>query len=63
MAVLPMMPAHKTFRCKQLYRWRHCLRQSDVSQASTKTVFIQVVSTAPSSQLSSQLSSQHYYSH
>jgi hypothetical protein len=32
-----------------LYRWRHCLRQRDVSQASTKTVFTQVVSTAPSS--------------
>jgi len=37
-----------------LYRWRHCLRQRDVSQANTKTVFTQVVSTAPSSQPPSQ---------
>jgi hypothetical protein len=29
-----------------LYRWRDCLRQRDVSQTSTKTVFTQVVSTA-----------------
>jgi hypothetical protein len=47
MAVLPIMRAHKTFRCKYIIRWRHCLRQRDVSQASAKTVFIQVVSTAP----------------
>ena len=29
-----------------LYRWRHCLRQRDVLQTSTKTVFTQVVSAA-----------------
>jgi transposase-like protein len=29
-----------------LYRWRHCLRQREVSQSTTKTVFTQVVSEA-----------------
>jgi transposase-like protein len=38
-----------------LYRWYHCLRRRDVSQASSRMVFTQVVGTAPSSQ--------HYYSH
>jgi transposase-like protein len=35
-----------------LYRWRHCLRQREVSQSTTKTVFTQVVSASfPSSSL------------
>jgi len=29
-----------------LYRWRHCLRQREVSQTTTKTVFTQVVSSS-----------------
>ena len=37
---------------KTLYRWRHCLRQREVSQSTTKTVFTQVVSASfPSSSL------------
>jgi len=35
-----------------LYRWRHCLRQREVSQTTTKTVFTQVVSSSlPGSRL------------
>jgi hypothetical protein len=35
-----------------LYRWRHCLRQREISQTTTKTVFTQVVSSSlPSNSL------------
>jgi hypothetical protein len=46
MAVLPIIRADKAFSTQTLYRWRHCLRQHGVWQASTKTVFTQVISTA-----------------